>query len=420
VEKILPRLREKVELGCALGGLVFKPYVSGGALAVDYARADGVVPVRFDGSGRMVGVVFVDQRQVGDRYYTKFEHHDIGSGTIDTVTAGGQRVVEFEMDDAEKRRISRGFPGASINSEVKSGYIIRNYVLRSSTRDTLGQPAQLSEVPEWSGLKQRSIIPGIDRPLFAYFRYPQANNIDKTSPLGVSCYARADELIQQADTQWSDLMWEFKSGRRKMYVDNLAFGKDKDGNTIGPFDKDLYVALETPGSNIGDGNKLFEAWSPEFREAAIKSGLNAILRQIEFACGLAYGTISDPEVVAKTATEVATTRQRSYATVTDTQKALRAALDDLLYAMDTYATLYGLAPAGDYEAAYDFDDSVIVDKDAQMSGDRQAVGMGAMPKFVFLMRNYGLDEATAGWPRLSGCPPPSSGCPRPRRPCSGR
>ena len=63
--------------------------------------------------------------------------------------------------------------------------------------------------------------------------------------------------------------------------------------------------------------------------------------------------------------------------------------------MDTLATLYKLVPAGTFQAAYDFDDSVIIDKDLQMSQDRQTVSRGAMPKTGFLMRNYGLDEETA-------------------------
>ncbi len=116
---------------------------------------------------------------------------------------------------------------------------------------------------------------------------------------------------------------------------------------------------------------------------------------MEFNCGLAYGTLSDPKSVEKTATEIKTSRQRSYVTITDTQKALERALRELIAAMDTLATLYRLAPAGVYETTATFDDSVVTDKEAQSAQDRQTVSMGAMPKYQFLMRNYGLSEEAA-------------------------
>jgi len=54
-----------------------------------------------------------------------------------------------------------------------------------------------------------------------------------------------------------------------------------------------------------------------------------------------------------------------------------------------------LATKGTYNLEFEFDDSILVDKDAQMQVDRQSVSMGLMPKQVFLQRNYGLDEKTA-------------------------
>jgi A118 family predicted phage portal protein len=179
-----------------------------------------------------------------------------------------------------------------------------------------------------------------------------------------------------------------------LYVDELAFKKDpRTGLPILPHRR-LYRTLGQGGSEVGD-EALFEEWSPDLREQNILNGLDAILRRIEFECGLAYGVLSNPATVDKTATELKISQQRSYATVTDTQKALRAALEGLLYAMDIWATLGKLAPKGAYQMDIDFDDSVIVDKEAQMQSDRQTVSMGAMPKYVFLQRNYGLDEATA-------------------------
>jgi len=79
----------------------------------------------------------------------------------------------------------------------------------------------------------------------------------------------------------------------------------------------------------------------------------------------------------------------------DCQKALQNALDQLLYAMDTWATLNKLSPKGKYSVTYDWDDSVIVDKDAQFTNDLRLVTGRLMSDVEFRMRNFGEDEKTA-------------------------
>jgi A118 family predicted phage portal protein len=272
------------------------------------------------------------------------------------------------------------------------GYIVRNKAFRSDSRDTLGVAVSLAEVGDWADLAEEALITGIDRPLFAYFRYPLANNVDPVSPLGVSCYARAVDLIRQADELWSDLLWEFDSGKRALYVDETAFDKNSEGKPILPH-KRLYRTLKL-SSQVGK-DEMFEEWSPDLREENLLRGLNAILKRIEFTCGLAYGTLSDPEEVDKTATEILSSKQRSAATFVDTQKALAEALDQLIYAMNAWCDLEKLAPAGGYDTAYTFDDSLITDRDKQFSQDQQVVGMGAMGKVEFRMRTYGESEEVA-------------------------
>lgn len=349
-EKVMDKLRDVIEFGSAKGGIIFKPYVDGKDLNVDFVHADQFYPVEFDRNGNIISAVFVDQRKKGDNWYTRLEFHDL----------------------------------------TDTGYIVRNAAYKSNAQDMLGTKVSLSAIDDWDGLEEEATITGIDKPLFAYFRYPLANNIDPTSPLGVSCYSRATDLIKQADQQWSDLMWEFEATKAAIFVDVLAFGKDTQGKPILP-NKRLYRTLET-GSAEGE---LFKEWTPNIREQNILNGLDRILKQIEFTCGLAYGTLSDPNTIEKTATEIASARQRSYSTVVDVQKAIKAALDDLLYAMDTWATLGKLSSKGKYTATYEFDDSIIVDKDAQFQQDLRLVQQGIMSKIEFRMRNFGEDEETA-------------------------
>lgn len=348
--RVLPKLRTMVEVGAAKGGLVLKPFINGKDIDVDFVQADQFYPVDFDANGNITSCVFADQRMIGGKVFTRLEFH--------AMTA--------------------------------EGYVIRNLAYKSSSKDTLGVQVELAAVDAWKDLQPSAVITGIDKPLFAYFRYPLANNIDMTSPLGVSCYSRATDLIEQADRQWSNLLWEFESGQRALYVDVLAFGKDAAGKPILP-NKRLYRSLDAGGAD----DALFKEWTPSLREVNILNGLDAILRKIEFACGLAYGTLSNPGNVDKTATELKISAQRSFATVGDAQKALKSAIDDLIHAMDTWATLGRLAPNGVVKVVYEFDDSVVEEKDTQFQQDLRLVEAGIISKVEFRMRNFGEDEATA-------------------------
>ena len=362
LDKVLSKMRIMVEYGAAKGGLMFKPYPKGNVIEVDYVQADQFYPTEFDANGNITGCIFADQKTRNGKFYTRLEYHHFGSMTM-----------------SDKSSLA--------------GYVIENMAFRSTSSSELGEMVPLNSVAEWAEIEPVAVI-NVDRPLFAYFKYPLANNIDPTSPIGVSCYSRATGLIEQADKIYSSLVWEFESGQRALYADILAF-MDEDGKKVLPT-KRLYRALNGVSNPIGGNPEgLFHEWSPEFREQSILSGLDAVLKKIEFQCGLSYGTISDPAVEAKTATEIKISRQRTYATITDTQKSLQNAIEQLLWAMDIWATLYNLAPAGKFTPVYAFDDSIVVDKDQMFQQDMRLVQSGLMGKVEFRMRNFGEDEETA-------------------------
>lgn len=347
---VLDGIRQYTEYGCAKGGLILKPYVSGDKIIVDYVQADSFFPTAFDSSGRVTGAVFADQIKRGGRIYTRLEYHILSGRS----------------------------------------YRICNAAYASDSDSYIGSPVSLQSVDEWAGLDEDVTIQNVERPLFAYFKVPSANTVDVRSPLGASVYSRAVDLIREADKQYSRLLWEFESGERALYVSDTAFKKDKNNKPILP-DKRLYRALMVEGGS----DDLFEDWTPTLREENILRGLNAILRKIEFNCGLAYGTLSDVQDTDKTAEEILASKQRSYTTVCDIQRAVEAALTDLVYAMDILCTLYRLAPVGKYEISFEFDDSVIADRKAEFAEKQMLVTMGVMQKWEFRMWYFGESEEEA-------------------------
>ena len=354
VNKVVDDLRLKLELGIAKGGLILKPYVDNDQLCTDYIQADAFYPISFDGNGQLQAVAFINQLKQSNYWYTRFELHQM-QGT---------------------------------------NCLIRNIAYRSSTQGYIGSQVPLTEVQQWAAIEPEATVSNIIMPLFGYFRYPQANNIEPTSPLGVSIYSRAVDLIRQADEQWGRLVWEFESGERALYVDTSAFRRDKDGKPILPH-KRLYRTLQQVNSPSVAEPGFYKEWSPKMRGTDFANGFNGHMRRIEFNCGLSYGILSDPQIQALTATEIKASQQRYYSTVTDTQKALRVALEHWLYAADIYATLYNLAPAGSYSAAYSFDDSIVTDHDAQFAQDKISVDLEAMSLIEFRMRTYGETKEIA-------------------------
>jgi len=354
VRKVEANIQRVTEFGEAKGGIILKPRPDGKKIAVDYIQADEFFPISFDSDNNLTSVIFTDQISRGGKWFTRLEFH--------------------YFDDEGK-------------------YNIKNFAFKSDNKDTIGSRVQLSSVPEWSDMADElPPIDGLDKPLFGYFRVPLANHIDPSSPLGVSCYSRAMGLIEEADKQYSRLLWEFESGERALYVDETAFDRDSSNKPILP-NRRLMRTLKGTG---GITENLFEDWTPTIREGEILNGLDAILSKIEKNVGLAFGTlVINPTVVAKTATEIKQSKQRTYLTITNNQKALRTAIVDLVDAMDAIASLYKLGGKGDYEIGVYFDDSIVTDKDSQFAQDSMSLNQSTMGRVEFRVRNYGEDEETA-------------------------
>lgn len=360
-KKVLKDLRRYVEYGCAKGGLILKPYITQQGITVQYVQADCFFPLSFDSSGRIVQCVFTEQVRKGRKIYTRLEVHTLQGSHI--------------------RITNRAFVATNDYS--------------------LGSEIPVNTVDRWSELAPDVILEGADRLLFGYFKIPLANAEDSDSPLGVSVYSRAVELIREADRRYSNICWEYEGTQLAVHVASslLKYNKDRDKFEYPGGKERLYRTVEY---DTGAVDKPFiDTFSPEIRDTALFNGFNNQLKLIEFNCCLAYGTLSDPQNIDKTATEIKTSKQRSYVMVSDTQMALQDALEDLVYAMNFWADLYGLVPAGnDYEVSFDWDDSIIVDAETERQQDRQDLAAGIMRPEEYRAKWYGetLEEAVKNLP----------------------
>ena len=347
-QKVLEELKSKLALFNAVGGGFFKPYVKNNRIYIDFIPQIDCKPLKFDSDGNITSMVFSSQIVKGDKIYTRLETHTL-QGT---------------------------------------DYIINNkvYVTESYNSSMLGRITSLSEVAEWSELSERTIIQNIERPLFAYYKVPLSNNIDTKSCLGPSVYHKAIDSIRKADIQASRLDYEYESAERSIYADIEAIKNDGTGKAIR---SKIVKTLNT------DEDNFYKEFSPQLSDEGFIRGENKIKQEIEFQCNLAYGTISDPQSVDKTATEINASKQRSYASVAQMQKSLEYALKHLVKILDVYCDLYELAPSGEYEVSAEWDDSIIVDTESEQRIRLQETNLGLGSKLDYLMWRYGLTEEQA-------------------------
>ena len=349
-EKLMAELRKKLEQGCAAGGMAVRPYpnTEDGHIYFGWTMDWSLYPVAFDENGDLKDVIFRDVYQDGDITYTRLERHTV------------------VWDEQTK----------------ETGVKVTQRVFKSKFKEQIGQEVPLSAVDQWKNLQPEATLHGTDGQMFGWFKVAAANNVDVDSPMGVSVFHKALKVIKQADMQYSRLLWEFEGSELAIDVDPLALRPQKPDARSGYGE----VKYELPklndrlfrGVNLDEDH--YSVFSPTIRDTALLNGLNRLLMMIEDLSGLSRGTLSDAPLEARTATELRILRQRTYATIADNQAALERCLRDVVRAMDKYATIYGLAPEGEYEVSFEWDDSILTDRAQEMSERLELMSQGIISK----------------------------------------
>lgn len=375
--KLKKQLRKQIEYGIAKGGLVIKPYVvvngnvnSAGIqseltptvdIEFDFIQADAFYPLAFNAAGKITEAAFIQTKTEQNIIYRRLEYHKWENNIV-TV----------------------------INKAYKS-------TLENSGKDTwdLGNEIPLTDVPEWKDLQPEAVVQNVTKPLFGYFVMPEANTIDPASPLGVSGFSRAVKLIRDADMQYSRLLWEYEAGEMAIDIDRDALRVDIDANGQEHTRPNHLQQRLFRKMDLGSDSDTYNPFAPSLRDDNYINGLNTILMRIEDTCALSRGTLSDSPDVARTATELKILKQRSYQANKEIQESIESALRDVIYVMNTYATLYEITPEGDYEVSFEWDDSIIVDINEEINTRMVLLTNGLISKLELRMWYFGETEKQA-------------------------
>ncbi len=377
MDNFVNNLSNIVEMWCALGGIVLKPYATGeneltgnpDEIIVDVIQATRFYPTAFNSNKEVTGAVFIDTKRIGDYIFTRLEYHSL---------EGNHYTV-----------INKAFRSERLNTMTTEDD-------QMSVEHPFMEEVSLETVDDWKGLSPKVEMDGIEKPFFVYIKTPRANNVDTHSPLGASVFSRAVEIIEEADKQYSRILWEYEAKEAAIDADETLFTPDRKGHPVLPKGRERTFRTYDFGGTEKSG--FIQAYSPEIRDSSMFNGLNKLFRNIEFLCGLAYGTISDTNTTdtgERTATEIKASKQRSYTTVNAMQKAWDSGLDDLIYVMNTLCNLYDIVPDGPVEKTVTWGDSVLEDTDIEYQRRWQMVIAGKLRLEKFYAWYFGCSEEAA-------------------------
>ena len=344
IQPVRQRLRQCLEYAVGKGGMVWKPYLADGKILVEMVQADAFFPLEAGPDGKITSAVFLEQVRQREKWFTRMEEHRM----------------------------------------TQEGVLVTNRAFVSNGAERLAQQIPLESLRQWAGLERQALLQGRTSPLFVYLKMPFGNTVEPECVLGASIAARAMELLEEADRQYSRLLWEYEGGELAVDADSTYLT----GGRMPQTTRRLFRSLNT-------GADFYHVFNPDFRDGSLRAGLNELLRRIEFSCGLSYGIISDPGQREMTATEIVSAKQRLFSTVKEIQNTLERALEELLNIMNYWADFLPGVPAGGYRTDYRWDDSIVTDTTAEKAQFLQEIAAGVRQPWEFRVRFLGETKEQA-------------------------
>lgn len=317
-QRFLNKIQTNTELMIGKSCIFFKPYYSNGKISINVIQADKFIPVKFTDDGELLAFITIDQIVKENKVYSRLEYNEL-VGNILTI-----KNIAYK---------------GTLNGVVFESKI------------------NLTEVDKWKDIKPEQSIEGLDRIIGGFATMPTVNNIDNSSPIGMPIWSNAEETLKQIDKQFSRIIWEYEGSELAIDIDESLL----DANGQMPKGKSR-LFRKMIFDEVKDKN--YNVFSPQIRDTSLFNGLNEFLRQAEVQCHLEHGTLCKVDISPKTAQEIKQMKQSYYVTVSNIQKTMQQALDDLIYGIYVLCKLYDIPVMTDYTTEHDWDDSILVDKES--------------------------------------------------------
>lgn len=345
----MPNFIEKV---AALGtGVTVEYKDENNKTIIDYIDGDLVIPYKFT-NGYISGLItvsrFTEEKRNRKIYYTHITYHEYVDGK----------------------------------------YLKLNEVYKSNTETALGKQLNFNEV--FPTVKESEIII-TKNPYFQVWKLPIANNFDTGSPMGISILANKIDRYKSIDTKYDSFYNEFILGKKRIVVDQSAMKgqmtTDENGNQrfVQYFDKN---------------DKVYQAINAEMKEPVKEidfkiryqehiDSINADLKWLSEDLGLGANWYKFDGTSVKTATEVISENSKAFRT----KKHYEITINDSVY--DLVRAICELEGIKTNNIIITPDDSIIEDKNTEMTRAQLEVNQGLRSKKSYLMEFKGMSEEEA-------------------------
>ena len=369
---VMPNLRTELEKGWALGGIVFKPYFSGATMGV---TAEGLV-TSIDGKMR-VAFVYPSQFLIDD--------YDNNGAIIQIRFFSTVMQQARFFTKVETMKYNELLNQVTITNEV---FVTASAPTKYKWDDLGNTKVPLTDVKRWENIQPNMIITNVKSALVGMYKPPMANNLNFNSPYGISPLVRAAQALRRIDIVQNAIDWEVDSSLARLIVDERSIART---------DRIPKKLAKVVTRLLGDETKrFFEKWSPEIRHESYLKLLNSNKCDAEDLIGVAHGTISEAPEMARTATEITKTRQRTFSTVVDNQKALEDAIRQLAYSISVWLNPTEASVEGEeLEITFDWDDSVVANPTEQLTLYMILQNAGNIPKWKTNQMFFNMDEEAA-------------------------
>ena len=352
VEKVMNTLQEKQEESCSSCGLMIKSTGDG----LEFLDPEYFVITETNSNGDVLAAIFFSYIRKGDLFFKKTEYH--------------------RFEEMANERV----------------YRISNKAFRSERKDELGTEIPLDSVPEWKDIEPEVTVRGLEEPLFAYWKNPFANTIDKESPLTVPVFSECIEELRWLDIALNMFGDETEDSRHVTYVPQTAIEYAENHS--------IQLPRFIQGIEMGTNEDSIKEHVPTMQVAERIAGINFLLSVIGYKCGFSNGYFSfDESRGIQTATQVEADDRRTLHTI----EAFRTILDGkhhdgiihkIIYMLYATGTANGTIPTTNYDVACEFEDLVY-----NLEDDRARwwnyVTQAKVPAWMYFVKFEGMTEQEA-------------------------
>ncbi len=328
-----------VELAFALGTAAFVEHKTPDGVVIDYASADMIYPISFQ-NGKITECAFASRMNLRGEMHTYINIHILENGK----------------------------------------YVVLNKLICDKTGKEVPLPEGVAPV----------FYTGSNIPLFQIISPNIANNLCPESPMGISVFANAIDILEGIDLVFDSYQNEFRLGKKRIVVP-LSMAKiemEQQGDILPVFDDNDTEFYAFSGADPEDFS--IKEINMEIRADAHETGLQRNIDLLSDSCGFGSRKYNYSSGNIKTATQIVSEQSDMFRNLKKHELLAERAIRELIRAV-----LYLSGEDPDEEIIVNFDDSVIEDSETVSERALAEKQAGIIDGAEYLSRVYKLPRKTA-------------------------